>query len=460
MTEIRLDVELEHPPERIWRALVEPDTLADWFFPNELNAVVGHRFRITPAGEAGFVEPIDAEVLEVDPPKRLAMRWLAPELDARVTFSLVRVAGGSRLTLRQSGFFGMQGLLRRRVLHRVYTEMLGRRLPDVLDRLAAEEGRRSPSGAVGSALARRRAQRARANDAAGRRNVARPFRRRNSLGRRLRAVGRVHVTRPLSLESTLAIAVAALPGRRRANRSGGRRKPPSERSRVFRARLFRTRERITDLLASIGTTVARPAPQTEDARARSVAIGAILMLVLAVVLAIVAAATIMIPASDPQVGSPEGRSGYAELPGRPALSASAGASRSGSTAPSPGSASSPPGGAGGLALAAAYSEEGPRIGGYRGKITLTNPGPVTVSGWTVLMTLRETVSLPLIGSVVRDPIGATLKQEGDKVTFAPVEATRAVAPSASVSFTFEVDGVGKPATCTVVDGQRCSGVGE
>lgn len=459
MTEIRLDVELEHPPERIWRALVEPDTLAGWFFPNELNAVVGHRFSITPAGEAGFVEPIDAEVLEVDPPKRLAMRWLAPELDARVTFSLVRVAGGSRLTLRQSGFFGMQGLLRRRVLHRVYTEMLGRRLPDVLDRIAAEEGRRSPSGAVGSALARRRAQRARANDAAGRRNVARPFRRRNSLGRRLRAVGRVHVTRPLSLESTLAIAVAALPGRRRANRSGERRKPPSERSRVLRARLFRTRERITDLLASIGTAVARPAPQTEDARARSVAIGAILMLVLAVVLAIVAAATIMIPASDPQVGGPEGRSGYAELPGRPALSASVGASRSGSTAPSPG-ASSLPAAAGGLALAAAYTEEGPRIGGYRGKITLSNSGPVAVSGWTVVMTLRETVALPLIGSVVRDPIGATLKQDGDQVTFAPVEATRSVGPSASVSFTFEVDGVGKPATCTVVDGQRCSGVGE
>jgi hypothetical protein len=354
----------------------------------------------------------------------------------------------------------MQGLLRRRVLHRVYTEMLGRRLPEVLDRLAAEEGRRSPSGAVGSALARRRAQRARANDAGGRRNAARPFRRRNSLGRRLRAVGRVHVTRPLSLESTLAIAAAALPGRRRASRSGGRRKPPSERSQALRARLYRTRERLTDLLASVGSAVARPAPETEDTRARAVAVGAILMLVLAVVLAIVAAATIMIPASDPQVGGPEGRSGYAELPGRPALSASVGASRSGSTAPSPDGASSLPAAAGRFALAAAYTEEAPRIGGYRGRVTLTNPGPVAVSGWTVVLTLRETVSLPLIGTVVRDPVGATLKQEGDKVTFAPVDATRSVPPSASVTFTFEVDGVGKPATCTVVDGPRCSGVGE
>src|SRR6185295_9521361 len=128
----------------------------------------------------------------------------------------------------------------------------------------------------------------------------------NSLGRRLRAVGRVHVTRPLSLESTLAIAVAALPGRRRASRSGERRKPPSERTRIFRARLYRTRERVADALAAVGTVVAKPAPKTEPdsgrARARSVAIGAVLMLVVVLVLAIVAAATIMIPASDPQVG--------------------------------------------------------------------------------------------------------------------------------------------------------------
>jgi uncharacterized protein YndB with AHSA1/START domain len=464
VTEIRLDVELEHPPERIWRAIVEPDKLADWFFPNELRAVVGHRFVISPEGEAGFVEPIDAEILEVDEPKRLAMRWLAPELDARVTFSVARVAGGSRLTLRQSGFFGMQGLLRRRVLHRVYTEMLGRRLPEVLAGLAADDGRRSPSGAVGSALARRRAQRARTNDAAGRRNVARPFRGRNSLGRRLRAVGRVHVTRPLSLESTLAIAVAALPGRRRANRSGGRRRPPSERYRVLRARLYRARERAVNALASVGAAVARPSPQTEDARARSVAIGAALMLVLAVVLAIVAAATIMIPASDPQVGEGiEGRSGYAELPGRPAASASPAVSRSGSVVPSPGAPGAPlgsPSAADGRpALTAAYVEEGLRIGGYRGRVTVTNPGTAAVSGWTVVMTLKAAVDLPLIGSVVREPKGTALKQDGETVTFTPVDSTRVVAPSASVSFTFEVDGVARPAACTV-DGQRCNGVGE
>jgi uncharacterized protein YndB with AHSA1/START domain len=459
VTEIRLDVELEHPPERIWRALVEPDNLAAWFFANELQAVVGHRFRIEPEGEAGFVDPIDVEILEVDVPKRLAMRWQAPELDARVTFSLSRVAGGCRLTMRQSGFFGMQGLLRRRVLHRVYTEMLGRRLPEVLARLAAEDGRRGPVGSVGSALARRRAQRARANDAAGRRNAARPFRRRNSLGRRLRAVGRVHVTRPLSLESTLAIAAAALPGRRRASRSGGRRKPPSERRQAYRAKLYRTRERLVDVLASIGTAVARPAPQTEGARARSVAIGAALMLVLAVVLAIVAAATIMIPASDPRVGDGfEGRSGYAELPGRPVASASPGTSRTASTAPAPGGGLSASA-AGRAALAAAYAEEGLRIGGYRGKVTLTNPGPAPVSGWTVVVTLRETVTLPLIGTVVRSPVGAEARQEGSTVTFTPVAATKDVNAGAAVTFTFEVDGVGKPATCTV-DGERCAGVGE
>ena len=41
MTEIRLDVELAHPPERVWRALVEPARLAEWFLPNDLRPVAG-----------------------------------------------------------------------------------------------------------------------------------------------------------------------------------------------------------------------------------------------------------------------------------------------------------------------------------------------------------------------------------------------------------------------------------
>jgi uncharacterized protein YndB with AHSA1/START domain len=457
VTEIRLDVELAHPPERVWRAVVESDRLAEWFLPNDLRPVTGFRFHIEPAGEAGFVDPIDAEILELDPPRRLAMRWLAPELDARVSMTLVRVAGGCRLTLRQTGFFGMQGLLRRRVLHRAYMEMLGRRLPETLDRLAVEEGRRGPGGAVGAALARRRSQRVRAVDSGSRRNTARPFRRRTSLGRRRRAVGRVRVSRPLSLESTMAIAVAVLPGRRRAGHARRRRKQRPEWLRVLWSRLHRIRNRATDGLAALGSTVAR---RPEDTRARAVAVGAALLLALALILAIVAAATIMHPAADPQVGGgPDGPAGYAELPGRPPLSASPSESRSVSTAPGTLGGSAVPAAPGAAPLAAVYEQEAAHLGGYTGRVTLTNAGQIPLDGWTVVMTIPMAVSLPILGSNVRTLTGAVHRQDGDIVTFTPTNDTRLVGPGASVSFTFEVDGLAKPTACTV-DGRRCSGIGE
>jgi len=462
VTEIRLDVELAHPPERVWRAIVESPRLAEWFLPGDLRPVVGHRFVITPDGQAGFIDLIEAEVLEADPPRRLAMRWLAPELDARVSMSLARVAGGCRLTLRQSGFFGMQGLLRRRVLHRAYTEMLGRRLPELLGHMAAEEGRRGPGGAVGAALARRRSQRQRAVDSGSRRNTARPFRRRNSLslGRRRRAVGRVRVSRPLSLESTLAIAVTALPGRCRASHARRRRKQRHrpEWLAVVLARLHRIRSRAADGLAAVGSVAGR---RSDASRTRAVAVGAALLLAIALILAIVAAATIMHPAADPQVGGgPEGPAGYAELPGRPALSASLSASRSQSTAPvALGASAAPTAPAGGAALTAAYRQEAAHLGGYTGRVTLTNPGPAPADGWAVVMSIPMAVSLPILGSNVRTVSGASHKQNGETVTFTPTGETRQVPPGSSVTFTFEVDGVAKPTACAV-DGRPCTGIGD
>jgi hypothetical protein len=336
--------------------------------------------------------------------------------------------------------------------------MLGRRLPEVLDRLAVDEGRRGPGGAVGAALARRRSQRARAVDPGSRRNTARPFRRRTSLGRRRRAVGRVRVSRPLSLEATMAMVVAAVPGRRRASHARRRRTQRPERSGTLRSWLYRLRAWVGDGLAAIGSTVAR---RHDGSRARAVAVGAALLLALALVLAILAAATIMHPAAEPQVGGgSDGPAGYAELPGRPPLTASSSTGPSGSPAPGPAGASAPPAAPrGAVPLTAAYVEESAHLGGYTGRVTVTNPGPTPADGWTVVVQIPMAVSLPILGSTVRIVGGATHRQDRGAVTFSPTGDTRLVPPGESVSFTFEVDGVAKPTACTL-DGRPCSGIGE
>jgi uncharacterized protein YndB with AHSA1/START domain len=507
VTEIRLDVELAHPPERVWRAVTEPAALADWFLPAEVRPVVGHRFTIAPAASpvahrvpvpagsgpglavapapdaAGFDRPIRAEVTEVDPPRRLAMRWQAPELEARVTFTIVRVTGGCRLTLRQTGFFGMHGLLRRRVLHRTYAEMLGRRLPEALDRLATDDGRRGPGGA---ARARRLAQRARSGEVASRRNVARPYR----VARRLRAVGRVRVSRPLHLEVTVPFAVpgrtvvdGAAPGRGHARgrgravgpaHSAGRRGASHrERRRPewqlrLRGVALRAWDTILSRLRPVGRVVLYGGGVDADGapiarRGRAVALAAALLLVVGLVTLIVAGATARHPAAPPQTGNPpEGDSGYAELPGRKRPTPTGSVSTTTRSSPS---AISPPLGPPLASTSltasptpvsgptAAYHTESLRLGGYRGQITLTNPGTAPVTGWTVVVTVPQVLALTL----VRGATGAEYRQQGNTVTFTAKPDTRVVPPGGSVRFTFDVDGVSFPSACTV-DGRPCSGI--
>jgi hypothetical protein len=191
----------------------------------------------------------------------------------------------------------------------------------------------------------------------------------------------------------MAIAVAVLPGRRRASHARRRRQRRPEWLSVLVSRLHRVRARAADGLAALGSVVAR---RPEGNRTRAVAVGAALLLAIALILAILAAATIMHPAAEPQVGNePEGPAGYAELPGRPPLTASATPSRSGSTAPDPLGASAATAPAGAAPLTAAYRQESAHLGGYTGRVTVTNPGPVPADGWTVVM------SIPMA-----DPAGA------------------------------------------------------
>jgi len=38
--------ELPYPPEKIWRALTQPQLIADWLMQNDFAPVVGHRFNL------------------------------------------------------------------------------------------------------------------------------------------------------------------------------------------------------------------------------------------------------------------------------------------------------------------------------------------------------------------------------------------------------------------------------
>jgi len=94
-----LEREFAHPPERVWRALTQPELIADWLMQSDFSAEVGHRFRFT--AEWG---EIDCRVLEIKPHRSLAYSWEAHGVKTVVTWTLEATEQGTRLRMEQAGF--------------------------------------------------------------------------------------------------------------------------------------------------------------------------------------------------------------------------------------------------------------------------------------------------------------------------------------------------------------------
>jgi len=110
---ILIECDLPEPPEKVWRALTEPELLGKWLMLSDLRAEVGARFHFRPDSTEGGNTPIDCEVLDVEPQRRL--RWVqrehgdpktgCPLVESVVTLEVEGIAnGGTRLRLVHDGF--------------------------------------------------------------------------------------------------------------------------------------------------------------------------------------------------------------------------------------------------------------------------------------------------------------------------------------------------------------------
>lgn len=102
---IEFEFDLQHPPEKVWRALTDPELLAEWLLP-----VIG--FQLEPGAEfmfrtqpyPGWDGTVSCRMLEIEARRKLSYTWTVPFLDTVVTFTLAPTAAGTRLSLVQSGF--------------------------------------------------------------------------------------------------------------------------------------------------------------------------------------------------------------------------------------------------------------------------------------------------------------------------------------------------------------------
>ncbi len=91
--------EMPYPPEKIWRALTQPQLIEAWLMKNDFAPEVSHPFTLS--GDWGSV---DCRVLQVEANRALSYTWQAFGLDSVVTWTLTPTATGTRLRMEQSGF--------------------------------------------------------------------------------------------------------------------------------------------------------------------------------------------------------------------------------------------------------------------------------------------------------------------------------------------------------------------
>jgi uncharacterized protein YndB with AHSA1/START domain len=102
---ISFEFDLQHSPERVWRALTEPALLTEWLLPvAELELEPGAAFTFKTQAYPGWDGIVNCRILEIDAHKKLSYTWGAGGMDNVVTFTLTPTASGTRLSLVQSGF--------------------------------------------------------------------------------------------------------------------------------------------------------------------------------------------------------------------------------------------------------------------------------------------------------------------------------------------------------------------
>jgi uncharacterized protein YndB with AHSA1/START domain len=102
-------------PEKVWRALTQPQALKQWIAPSdaftiplaEADLKLGGRYHIVMKSPDGEEHDVSGMYREIVPNKKLVYTWAwksTPERESIVTFELRAAGGGTELTLRHEQF--------------------------------------------------------------------------------------------------------------------------------------------------------------------------------------------------------------------------------------------------------------------------------------------------------------------------------------------------------------------
>jgi uncharacterized protein YndB with AHSA1/START domain len=111
---VETEAEFEHSIETVWRAMTDSEWLAVWFFPNDIEPVMGHKFTIWGRPIERWDGEFKCQVLAVEAPGKIVFRWYGGHeelktfgryMDTTVTWTLSALpGGGTRFHFVHEGF--------------------------------------------------------------------------------------------------------------------------------------------------------------------------------------------------------------------------------------------------------------------------------------------------------------------------------------------------------------------
>ena len=139
--DIVIELFFPHPPQKVWKALTEPELLSQWFMKNDFKAEVGHHFnfRDKPRPGVAWDGIVYSEVLEVVPDKKLVYTWKGgPKpgvitLDTVLTWTLTPKDNGTLVRLEHRGYKGLKNYFSSLIMEKGYKLKVLKRLSALLD---------------------------------------------------------------------------------------------------------------------------------------------------------------------------------------------------------------------------------------------------------------------------------------------------------------------------------------
>jgi uncharacterized protein YndB with AHSA1/START domain len=114
MRSLLTEVDLAYPVETVWQAMTDSEWLAVWFFPNDIQPVVGHKFTIWGRPIERWDGEFKCQVLAVEAPKTISFRWYGGDdelkgfgryMDTTVTWTISPLPdGGTHFRFGHQGF--------------------------------------------------------------------------------------------------------------------------------------------------------------------------------------------------------------------------------------------------------------------------------------------------------------------------------------------------------------------